>query len=56
MEDAIGMEIQKRKRKAEWIKKDALCKGCLKNQKRNGSKYCQSCSDKHKVSIDKTKK
>lgn len=36
------------KRKAEWRAKDIFCKSCLKEPKRNGSKFCQKCSDKYK--------
>ena len=38
------------KRKEEWRAKDALCKKCLKNPKRNGSRFCQKCSDDYKKS------
>jgi hypothetical protein len=36
------------KRKAAWRAEDALCKNCRTNQKRNGSRYCQECSDASK--------
>ncbi len=35
-------------RRAEQALYDQACKKCFKEQKRNGSKYCQSCSDEYK--------
>jgi len=51
-----ALEKQRVLDKEEWLKKDAVCKDCLKNPKQNGSRRCKECSDEYKSRLSTLEK